>query len=48
MTIDMGINLPDSEREAIGRVGLAGLMAMACHKGTPSAKAMAAKLSLKI
>lgn len=42
MITDMRIDLPAAKREALGRVGLSGLMAMACLKGTPSPKTMAA------
>ncbi|MEO0407300.1 MAG: TerB family tellurite resistance protein [Cyanobacteria bacterium P01_A01_bin.135] len=40
-------NLPQEKREALGRVGLGGLMAMACFDGEPSAKAVAAMTAIR-
>ncbi|MEO0377469.1 MAG: TerB family tellurite resistance protein [Cyanobacteria bacterium P01_A01_bin.17] len=47
MVIDMQIDLPDSEREALGRVALAGLMTVARLEGDPSPKKMAAIVSVR-
>ncbi|WP_017299536.1 hypothetical protein [Nodosilinea nodulosa] len=47
MVSRLQINLPDAEREALGRVGLAGLKAMASLHGTPSAKTMAAMTGVR-
>ena len=42
MVINVQATLPDDQRQAIGKAGLAALMTMARLRGTPSAKAMAA------
>lgn len=47
MIHNMRIDLPDAKREAIARVGLAGLLDMAQLDGGPSAKAMAAIASVR-